>query len=163
MVVDVPRRENKHVQWWAQRATEHDVRCAWCVHALLEDDYCLNITGMPREMAAHFSHKAAKAIIFRALQLRPVKSKLGDAKHTPPQTHNLPLVLFLSKTGQNSKEVRMCRNWFWINYFRLNLHLIIEILAHICWRSEFIIARPLCWEITRNNAVNYSWILSCLW
>ncbi len=31
----------------------------------------------------------------------------------------------------------------------------MEILVHICWRSEFIIARPLCWEITRNNAVNY--------
>ncbi len=49
----------------------------------------------------------------------------------------------------------MCRNWFWIDYFRLNLHLIMEILVHTGWRSEFIIARPLCWEITRNNTVNY--------
>ncbi len=63
--------------------------------------------------------------------------------------------MFLSKTGQNSNEVRMCHTWFWIDYFILNLHLIIKIYAHIWWRSEFITVRPLCWEITRNNAVNY--------
>ncbi len=49
----------------------------------------------------------------------------------------------------------MCHYWFRIDYFRLNLHLIIEILAHICWRSEFIIVRSSCWEITRNNSLNY--------
>ncbi len=65
------------------------------------------------------------------------------------------MALFLSKAGQNSKEVRMCHVWFRIDYFRLNLHLIIEILVPICWRSEFIIARSLCWEITRNNSINY--------
>ncbi len=84
-----------------------------------------------------------------------VKSKLGDTWLTSLQTHNLPLALFLWKTKQNSNEVRMCHNWFWIDYFRLNLYLIIEILVCICWRNEFSIARPLCWEITRNNAVNY--------
>ncbi len=50
---------------------------------------------------------------------------------------------------------KMCHNWFWIDYFRLNFHLIMEILATICWRREFIIARPLRWEINRNSAVNY--------
>ncbi len=49
----------------------------------------------------------------------------------------------------------MGHDWFRIDYFRLNLHLIIEILVHICWRNEFIIVRSLCWEITRNNSVNY--------
>ncbi len=49
---------------------------------------------------------------------------------------------------------KMCHNWFWIDYFWLNWHLIIEILVHICWRSEFTITRP-CSEITRNNTVNY--------
>ncbi len=83
-----------------------------------------------------------------------VKSKLGDTKHTPLQTHNLSLAVFLSKAGQNSNEVRMCRDWFRID-FRLNLHLITEILVRICWRSKFIIVRSLRREITRNNWVNY--------
>ncbi len=53
----------------------------------------------------------------------------------------------------------MCHDWFRIDYFKLNLHLIIEILAHICWRSEFIIARSLCWEITRNNSIISNFVL----
>ncbi len=48
----------------------------------------------------------------------------------------------------------MCHDWFRINYFTLNLHLIIDILVYICRRSEFTIVRSLCWEITRNNSVN---------
>ncbi len=61
----------------------------------------------------------------------------------------------VGEARSSGPSLRMCHNWFWIDYFRLNLHLIIEIFVHICWRSEFIIARPLYWEITRNNPVNY--------
>ncbi len=76
-------------------------------------------------------------------------------KHTKLQTHNLLLTLFLSKVGQNSNKVRMCHDWFRIDYFRLNLHLIIEVLVHICWRSEFIIVRSLCCEITQLIISNF--------
>ncbi len=71
-------------------------------------------------------------------------------KHT---TSDFGSVLIKDRT--KLEESKICHNWFWIDYFRWNLHLIIEILVYICWRSEFIIARLLCWEITRNNAVNY--------
>ncbi len=74
--------------------------------------------------------------------------------HTTTNTQPT-FALFLWKTRQNSNKVKICHDWFRIDYFSLNLHLIIEILVHICWRSEFIIARPLCWKITRNNSVNY--------
>ncbi len=49
----------------------------------------------------------------------------------------------------------MCHDWFRIDKFRLNLHLIIEILANICWRNEFIIVRSLCWEITGLIILNF--------
>ncbi len=61
----------------------------------------------------------------------------------------------LIKDGKKFEGSKMCHNWFWIEYFRLNFHLIIEIFVHISWSSEFIIARPLCWEINRSNAVYY--------
>ncbi len=67
-------------------------------------------------------------------------------------THNLSLALFLSKTEQNSNEVRICYNWLLDRLFQIELAFNYW---NICWRSKFIIPRPLCWEITRNNAVNY--------
>ncbi len=43
----------------------------------------------------------------------------------------------------------MCHDWFRTGYFGLNLRLIIEIFGRICWKSEFIIVRSRCWEITQ--------------
>ncbi len=63
--------------------------------------------------------------------------------------------------GTKFKEIRMCHDWFRIDYFRLNLHLIIEILVHVCW-SEFIIVRSLCWEVTRNNSIISNFVLSLI-
>ncbi len=39
-----------------------------CIHALLKDDCHLTITGMQREMAAHFSHQVSKTTIVQVLQ-----------------------------------------------------------------------------------------------
>ncbi len=95
----------------------------------------------------------SECVTVRALsQMRIIRSFFS-----PWQTHNLPwlpLALFLSKVGWNSNEVRMCYDWFRIDFFRLNLHFIIEILVHICWGSEFIIV-SLCWEITQLIISNF--------
>ncbi len=75
-----------------------------------------------------------------------------DTQHTLLQTHNLSLVLFLSKTRPNSNEVRMCHGWFRIDYFRLNLHLIIEILVHNSFKKWIYYCEII---MLRNNSVNY--------
>ncbi len=78
-----------------------------------------------------------------------------DSSRANSQTHNThhyKYTTFISfifiKGRQNLNDcynmwiwVRMCHNWFSIDYFWLNFHLIIEMFVHICWRNEFIIVR----------------------
>ncbi len=70
----------------------------------------------------------------------------SEIHNTPLQTHNLLLALFLSKVGQNVKEVRICHHWLKINYFRFDFAFNYWNISGYCWRSEFIIVRSLRWE-----------------
>ncbi len=65
MAVNAPRWENKHAQWRLSVTLDETGRC---IRTYLEDDHCLSITDMQREMAAQFSHKASATTIVCALQ-----------------------------------------------------------------------------------------------
>ncbi len=105
------------------------------------------------EMHSPFGHIMYYVHMLRDRHEKSIVTIRDRDQHTTTNTQpDFGSVLIKDKTKFEGSK--MCHNWFWIDYFRLNWHLIIEILAHIC-RSEVIIARPLCWEITRNNMVNY--------
>ncbi len=118
-------------------------------------DKPLKIIKKPKatEMHSPFGHVMYYVHTWRDRHEKCIVTICDHDQHTTTNTQ-ADFGSVLSKDRTKFEGSKMCHNWFWIDYFRLNWYLIIEILVHICW-SKFIIARPLCWEIIRNNAVNY--------